>query len=98
MVIVLVLAGGYFAYGWFKTSSAKATNCSTTTALIPSYEATAAPAAHPAVTPASGQTLDGAGSTLVAPLMFTWASSYTNNTVNYASVGSGAGISDITQK
>ncbi|HYA71376.1 MAG TPA: phosphate ABC transporter substrate-binding protein PstS [Thermoplasmata archaeon] len=44
------------------------------------------------------QTLDGAGSTLVAPLMLTWAQAYTASTVNYDPVGSGAGISDITEK
>jgi len=43
-------------------------------------------------------TISGAGSTLVAPLMTAWALSYTASTVNYASVGSGAGISDITSK
>jgi phosphate transport system substrate-binding protein len=43
-------------------------------------------------------TVSGAGSTLVAPLMDAWALSYSASTVNYASVGSGAGISDITAK
>lgn len=44
-------------------------------------------------------TLDGAGSTLVAPLMIAWSLAYTSvSTVNYAAVGSGAGISDITDK
>lgn len=43
-------------------------------------------------------TLKGAGSTLVAPLMFVWSDSYTQATVDYSSVGSGAGISDITDK
>ncbi len=47
--------------------------------------------------PAS-QTLSGAGSTLVAPLMIAWSLAYTASTVNYASVGSGAGITDITSK
>ncbi|MGA8604875.1 MAG: phosphate ABC transporter substrate-binding protein PstS [Thermoplasmata archaeon] len=46
----------------------------------------------------SGQTIDGAGSTLVAPLMVAWSLAYTASTYNYASVGSGAGITDITQK
>jgi|SRR5271157_1816667 len=46
----------------------------------------------------AAQTLDGAGSTLVAPLMIAWSLVYTASTVNYASVGSGAGITDITQK
>lgn len=43
-------------------------------------------------------TLSGAGSTLVAPLMDAWALGYTASTLNYATVGSGAGISDITAK
>jgi phosphate transport system substrate-binding protein len=47
---------------------------------------------------ASGATLNGAGSTLVAPLMIAWSLAYTASTVNYASVGSGAGITDITSK
>ncbi|MGI0130360.1 MAG: phosphate ABC transporter substrate-binding protein PstS [Thermoplasmata archaeon] len=42
--------------------------------------------------------LSGAGSTLVAPLMIAWSLTYTASTVGYASVGSGAGISDITAK
>jgi phosphate transport system substrate-binding protein len=47
----------------------------------------------PASTP-----LSGAGSTLVAPLMFTWAAAYSQSTVSYSSIGSGGGITDITQK
>ncbi len=42
--------------------------------------------------------LTGAGSTLVAPLMIQWAAKYTQSTVSYASIGSGGGINDITQK
>src|SRR5579871_1301561 len=42
--------------------------------------------------------LNGAGSTLVAPLMFQWATSYTDSTVNYNSTGSGGGIAQITSK
>jgi phosphate transport system substrate-binding protein len=46
-------------------------------------------------------TLNGAGSTLVAPLEAEWASAFANktgNTVNYQAVGSGTGITDITQR
>jgi phosphate ABC transporter phosphate-binding protein len=46
----------------------------------------------------AAQTLSGAGSTLVAPLMIQWSLVYTASTVDYSAVGSGAGISDITQK
>ncbi|MCI4343632.1 MAG: phosphate ABC transporter substrate-binding protein PstS [Thermoplasmata archaeon] len=49
--------------------------------------------------PPAGVTIKGAGSTLVYPLMFQWESVYGGGTaVNYESVGSGAGITDITQK
>ena len=46
----------------------------------------------------SSTALSGAGSTLVAPLMIAWSLAYTASTVSYASVGSGAGITDITSK
>jgi phosphate transport system substrate-binding protein len=48
---------------------------------------------------ASGGTLNGAGSTLVAPLEAEWASAFqskTGNLVNYNPVGSGTGIADIS--
>jgi phosphate transport system substrate-binding protein len=50
---------------------------------------------------AAGGTLNGAGSTLVAPLEAEWAAAYkekTGNTVNYQAVGSGTGITDITSR
>lgn len=59
--------------------------------------AAAVPAASASV--ASAATLTGAGSTLVAPLAFEWAAAFgsqTGNTVNYSSVGSGAGLKDIS--
>jgi phosphate transport system substrate-binding protein len=46
----------------------------------------------------SSTTITGAGSTLVAPLMLAWSLKYSASTVDYASVGSGAGINDITGK
>ncbi|MCI4319156.1 MAG: phosphate ABC transporter substrate-binding protein PstS [Thermoplasmata archaeon] len=46
----------------------------------------------------SKQSLTGAGSTFVFPLMSQWESSYTTANVNYQSVGSGAGIQQITAK
>ncbi len=50
---------------------------------------------------AASGTLNGAGSTLVAPLEAEWASAFQNktgNTVNYQAVGSGTGITDISQR
>jgi phosphate transport system substrate-binding protein len=96
VVIVIVLAGAYAA-GWFKSSSKTALNCasSSTTSAV-----TTGSGVHTAATasPAAGQAISGAGSTLVAPLMFAWSQYYTNNTVSYSSIGSGGGITDITQK
>jgi phosphate transport system substrate-binding protein len=48
---------------------------------------------------AMAASLSGAGSTLVAPLELKWASGWnsgTGNTVNYAAVGSGTGITQVT--
>jgi phosphate transport system substrate-binding protein len=50
---------------------------------------------------AAGGTLNGAGSTLVAPFETEWAQRFdarTGNTVNYSAVGSGTGITDISQR
>ena len=46
-------------------------------------------------------TLNGAGSTLVAPIEAEWAAAWDNktgNTVTYQPVGSGTGIKDITAR
>jgi phosphate transport system substrate-binding protein len=50
---------------------------------------------------ASAATLNGAGSSLVAPIEAEWAAAFqtkTGNVVNYQSVGSGTGITDIQQR
>jgi phosphate transport system substrate-binding protein len=50
---------------------------------------------------ASADSLTGAGSTLVAPLMAQWSSDFqskTGNSVTYGAVGSGAGITQITNR
>ena len=49
----------------------------------------------------SGGPITGAGSTLVAPIMSKWQSSYekeTENTVTYGAIGSGGGIEQITNR
>jgi phosphate transport system substrate-binding protein len=43
-------------------------------------------------------TLSGAGSTFVAPLVAQWQAHYSAATVNYAAVGSGAGIAQISAR
>jgi phosphate transport system substrate-binding protein len=49
-------------------------------------------------TPPGAVALTGAGSTFVNPLMTVWETDDTATQVNYESVGSGTGISDITAK
>ncbi len=48
--------------------------------------------------PPASTSIKGAGSTFVYPLMYQWETTYTQGAVNYASVGSGAGILQITAK
>jgi phosphate transport system substrate-binding protein len=49
--------------------------------------------------PPSGTYIEGAGSSLVFPLMYQWETVYGGGTaVNYASVGSSSGITDISAK
>lgn len=43
----------------------------------------------------SGQTVNGAGSTFVAPLMDAWELNYTTGAINYEAVGSGTGIQQL---
>jgi phosphate ABC transporter phosphate-binding protein len=46
----------------------------------------------------SGQAVNAAGSTLAQPLMTLWASQYTCGQLSYNGVGSGAGVTDLSQK
>jgi phosphate transport system substrate-binding protein len=46
----------------------------------------------------SGQTVTGAGSTFVYPLMDVWTTDYTASTITYNPTGSGTGISDLAAK
>ena len=55
--------------------------------------------ASTATTPSSASgTISGAGSTFAAPVYEQWASAQSGLTVNYQSVGSGAGITAIESK
>lgn len=63
--------------------------------------ASAAPAKHAAPAKQSATTLQGAGSSLVAPAMAIWGPLYAKAAgvqVNYASIGSGGGIKAITSR
>jgi phosphate transport system substrate-binding protein len=70
-------------------------------ALTGAVAALAASAAGAAPAKRNAGTLNGAGSSLVAPLLAVWGPAYqsaTGTTVNYSSVGSGAGIAQITAR
>jgi phosphate transport system substrate-binding protein len=79
VLIVIILVVVAFEAGWIGKSSPSSTT---------------PPATMACVVP-SGQTVSGAGSTFVYPLMFQWQSSYTTSTIDYNSVGSGTGITDL---
>lgn len=46
----------------------------------------------------SAGTLNGAGSSLVAPAVAKWGSMYSGDTINYSPIGSGGGISQISSR
>ncbi|MDV3278715.1 MAG: phosphate ABC transporter substrate-binding protein PstS [Nitrososphaerales archaeon] len=91
LVVVVVAAGAYVAL------SPGAQPTTVTSTLISTTTTTS-------LTSSVGPTvsLNGAGGTLVFPLMSAWTFAYaqvtSNVQVNYASVGSGAGIAQITAK
>ncbi|HEX4563824.1 MAG TPA: phosphate ABC transporter substrate-binding protein PstS [Solirubrobacteraceae bacterium] len=86
---VAVLALGLAACGSSKSSSTAPSTAPSTPA-----SSTSTPTV---TTPASG-TVSGAGSTFAAPVYEQWASAQSGLTVNYQSVGSGAGITAIESK
>jgi phosphate transport system substrate-binding protein len=92
IVALIAAAGAYFAFGTATgtTTTVTSTALSTTTTV----STTTATSTTVALAPISG-----GGGTLVAPLMATWQFAYqaaTSGQVNYAAIGSGAGIAQIT--
>jgi phosphate transport system substrate-binding protein len=81
---VALLALGLAACGSSSTSSSSSSSASSS----------------PSTTSSSGGpgTISGAGSTFAAPVYQQWASSQSGLTVNYQSVGSGAGITSLESK
>jgi phosphate transport system substrate-binding protein len=74
-----------------------------TTTPNPTAKPTAAPTASPSPTPTPGPvTLNGAGATFPYPLLDAMITDYTSTrpwaSINYQSIGSGGGISAMTQK
>jgi len=99
IVIVIIAVGAYVAVsGGTKTVTSTVTGSGATSVVTSGVTTTvvSSSSAPPSVT------LNGAGSTLVFPLMSSWTYNYTilnpNVRINYASVGSGAGIAQITAK
>jgi len=86
VIVVVVAAGAYLAFGTGSGPTSTTTTANTPTTSTSSYLAAA--------------TVNGGGGTLVFPLMSSWIFAYSqvqpNIQVNYASIGSGAGIAQIT--
>jgi len=102
VVIVVAGAGAYIATsGGAKTTTITTTSLSTTTSVSTTVSTTTSTTTSSTTTGAAA-TLNGAGSTLVFPLMSAWTFAYQQYTgnvaVNYQSIGSGAGITQLTAK
>ena len=118
VVIVVAGAGAYIATSSggktttatvvsTQTNTVTSTNTLTSTAVSTSVSTsistnTVTTTATASTTTGAPATLNGAGSTLVFPLMSAWTFAYQQYTgnvqVNYQSVGSGAGITQLTAK
>lgn len=86
-----VLALGLAACGSSSSSSSSTTSSSSSTPASSSSKTATTP-------PTGSGTISGAGSTFAAPVYEQWASSQSGLTVNYQSVGSGAGITALESK
>lgn len=93
LIIIIVAVIGWQA-GWFKTNSNNNNNNGGTTAAC-SYASSGDPTGAGSPT---GQSLTGAGSTFVYPLMYTWTVEYSAASVAYSSIGSGSGITELGSK
>ena len=106
IVVIAIIIGGAFAYISLSTpattpDTTPSPTASPTTAPTATPAATATPTATPVATPTplAAAQLNGAGGTLVAPLMSLWTIAYHQAEpqiqVNYSPVGSGQGITDF---
>jgi phosphate transport system substrate-binding protein len=101
VIVIIVAAGAYFAFGLGGGSPATTTTESTATTTVTPPPTTATIATTTTTSTYLGAaTVNGGGSTLVFPIMSEWTFGFTqvqpNVQVNYASIGSGAGIAQIT--
>ncbi|MDA4112033.1 MAG: phosphate ABC transporter substrate-binding protein PstS [Thaumarchaeota archaeon] len=104
VIIVIIAAGAFIALSPGKTVTSVVTTGTTAvvTSGVTSIVSTTVSASGASNCGAATETLNGAGGTLVFPLMSAWTFAYPqvcpNVHVNYASVGSGAGIAQITAR
>ena len=92
LVIVVIAAAAFIAVNSGKTTTVTATNTVTTTSTSVTTSVSSS-------SQLQSFTLNGAGSTFVYPLMSAWITQYgkanPNIQINYQSIGSGAGITDL---
>jgi len=103
VIIVIIAMGAFVALSPGKATTVTSVITTGTTAVVTSGVTSIVSTTVSAnTTTGPPENLQGAGSTLVFPLMSAWTFAYgqvaTNVKVNYASVGSGAGIAQITAK
>jgi len=100
VIIVIIVAGAAIVLGTGGKTITSSIVVTTTAAGGSGTTVTTTAAGSSSTTMGPPVTLNGAGSTLVFPLMSSWTFAYGqvsgNVQVNYASVGSGAGIAQIT--
>ena len=106
VIIVIIAAGAIVALSPGKTSTVISVVTSGVTSVVTSGVTSIATSVvtsgGPSTCGTATETIQGAGGTLVFPLMSAWTFAYpqicSNVKVNYASVGSGAGIAQITAR
>ena len=99
IVAIVIIIGGIFAYIYFSQPGTQPTPSTSPTATSPTIPITTN---TPSVTPNSAA-LNGAGATFPLPFINATITKYTtqvrtNVQINYQGVGSGAGISSLTNK
>jgi phosphate transport system substrate-binding protein len=108
VIIVIIAAGAFIALNpggkttVFVTTSVVSTGSGGATTITQGGSTITVTSGGPSTCGTASETVNGAGGTLVFPLMSAWTFAYpqvcTNVHVNYASVGSGAGIAQITAR
>ncbi|MGD0318311.1 MAG: phosphate ABC transporter substrate-binding protein PstS [Nitrososphaerales archaeon] len=100
LIIVVIAAAAYIAVDTGKSTTVTATTTKISTSISTSVTTSISTSVTTtSSTKSQSFSLDGAGSTFVYPLMSAWITQYTslypNIQINYQSIGSGAGITDL---